>query len=87
MSAEDNLSQELFFNVHRGIHAQVPVSSVETDTAALKKAQVYGAQDDERDEKEVPVKKGSSVFVTGMTKRSPDRYRTRTYNPPREKKA
>ena len=127
MSAEDNLSQELFFNAHRGvstgpkhkvkkslgmhwsadegiadmfssrvsankpygviIHAQVPVSSVETDTAALKKAQVYGPQDDERDEKEVPVKKGSSVFVTGMTKRSPDRYRTRTYNPPREKKA
>jgi hypothetical protein len=128
MSAEDNLSQELFFEAHRGVstgpkhkvkknlgmhwstdegiadmfssrvsaqkpygvivHAKIPMSSVETDTATLKKHQVYGSEDtDERNEKEVPVKKGSSVFVTGVTKRKGSNYRTRTYNPPREKKA
>ena len=138
MSAQDNLSQELFFNAHRGIavgkegveqksgvgmhwsadqeiakdfavdntdrgyyekpvviHAQVPISSVETDTDALERFQVGGVFSGE---KEVPVERGNKLLITGRTtlrqdkslkdvKKTRDFYsksRTRTYNPPRE---
>ena len=140
MAAEDNLSQELFFNVHRGIvagsggvdqksgvgmhwsadkaiaedfavdnnvpgytkpyvlHAQVPLSSVETDTETLERKHVGGLYSGE---KEVPVGIGNKLRITGRTTLRQDknaqdvtknrnRYpksRTRTYNPPREAKA
>lgn len=137
MSAEDNLSQELFFKAHRGlsntksnqiskenlgmhwsanrnisnlfaarpdlalgdsdlknqnpstvIHADIPISSVETHTSTLKNrgvGEVHG-------EEEVPVKAGSSVKVTGLThitwpSKVRARERKRTYTPPREMKA
>lgn len=137
MSAEDNLSQELFFKAHRGlsntksnqiskenlgmhwsanrnisnlfaahpdiafgdsdlrshnpssvIHADIPLSSVETHTPTLEKGGVFeGVGEDE-----VPVKKGSSVKVTGLThitwpSKVRARERKRTYTPPREMKA
>ena len=137
MSAQDNLSQELFFQAHRGlsntrsnkiskenlgmhwsadrnvstlfaarpdialgdsdlrshnpssvIHADIPLSSVETHTPTLEKGGVFeGIGEDE-----VPVKKGSLVKVTGLThitwpSKVRSRERTRTYTPPREMKA
>ena len=138
MAAEDNLSHELFFNVHRGIsvgskgvdqksgvgmhwsadkaiaedfavdnldrgyyekpvvlHAQVPLSSVETTTETLRSKNVGGSF---KGEKEVPVGRGKQIRITGRTtlrqdknakdvKKNRHRYpksRTRTYNPPRE---
>jgi hypothetical protein len=137
MSAEDNLSKELFFNVHRGvavgsegvdqkrgvgmhwsadkaiaedfavdnnepgrtkpyvIHAEVPLSSVETHTGTLNKKNVGGVFSGEN---EVPVGRGNQIRITGRTtlrqdktaqdvKKNRNRYpksRTRTYNPPRE---
>ena len=137
MAAEDNLSHEMFFKVHRGIvaengyvdqrsgvgmhwsadksiaedfavdnnepgrtkpyvlHAEVPVSSVETDTQRLKKENVGGVFSGEN---EVPVARGKQIRITGRTtlrqdknakdvKKNRHRYpksRTRTYNPPRE---
>ena len=126
MSSQDNLSNELFYQVHRGlptgkkhhikkalgmhwssdrgiahrfsegstafrgstkygaiIHANVPMSSVETDPRTLWEHRVV--QGDV--EQEVPVKKGAKVFVTGVTKRKGDKTRTRRYNPPRERTA
>lgn len=62
------------------IHANVPMSSVETDPKTLWEHRVI--QGDV--EQEVPVKKGAKVFVTGVTKRKGKRTRTRTYNPPRK---
>lgn len=130
--SSNNLSNELFFNVHRGlsaekerlnqkhhvgmhwsandiiaedfavdnnepgrtkpyiIHAEVPISSVETDSDTLYNRGVGG---DFAGEKEVPVKPGSPIRVTGRTTlrkdKSDSRYqysksRKRTYNPPRE---
>ena len=131
------LSNELFFNVHRGIavgeegldeksgvgmhwsadqeiakdfavdntdhgyydkpvvlHAQVPISSVETDTDALEGKKVGGFFSGE---KEVPVGRGKKMLITGRTtlRKDPNindrkirhqypKERTRTYNPPRE---
>ena len=139
MAAEDNLSHEMFFKVHRGIvaengnvdqrsgvgmhwsadksiaedfavdnnepgrtkpyvlHAEVPVSSVETDANTLNKQKVGGVFSGEN---EVPVARGKQIRITGRTTLRKDpkindgknrnRYpksRTRTYNPPREAKA
>jgi hypothetical protein len=137
MAAQDNLSQELFFQVHRGIvaegsksvdqkrnvgmhwsaeraiaedfaidnnqpgvtkpyvlHAEVPISSVETDPHTLDAKDVGGIFGGE---KEVPVGRGQKIRITGRTtlRKDPNlndgknrhRYpksRTRTYNPPRE---
>jgi hypothetical protein len=64
------------------LHANVPVSSVETNPQTLWKNRVSGDL-----ESEVPVKKSSSVFVTGVTKRKGTKTRTRRYTPPREMKA
>ena len=152
MAAEDNLSQELFLEAHRGVntsyphypksgtssqynldmnnlgthwsadsqvakefanspnsraltphwrtdyahvvHAQVPMSSVETDTETMRKGGFanFGSKDP-HEEKEVMVKEGASVKITGVTnlRRSKDqdaiKTRKRTYNPPREMKA
>ena len=61
------------------LHANVPMSSVETDPKTLWKNRVSGDLEDE-----VPVQKGSSVLLTGVTKRKGSKTRTRTYNPPRE---
>ena len=148
----NNLSQELFFNVHRGvntsyphypkegkssqykldsqnlgthwsadeqvakefanhpssrrfypswrtnhakvIHAEVPVSSVETDTETMKRGGFANfSLQDPTEEKEVMVKEGAPVRVTGVTKlrESKDKGRVqsrkRTFNPPREMKA
>ena len=65
------------------LHANVPISSVETNSDTLWKHRVI----DGDVESEVPVKKGSSVFVTGVTKRKGTKTRTRRYTPPREMKA
>lgn len=123
------LSNELFFNVHRGIpvpsrkdietnwtgmhwsakpeiakdfaidnaepgttqpfvlHAQVPISSVETNERILREKKVGGVF---HKEEEVPVGRGKPVKLLGITKyRGGKRFeksRTRTYNPPREAK-
>ena len=65
------------------IEGQVSKKSRETRPDVLKKNQVY----DEYWENEIPVKKGSTVHVTAVTKLSDKRDRTRTYNPPRKWKA
>ena len=82
----------------RVIHANVPMSSVETDTEVLKKrgfGSFPGANN--LGEQEVMVKEGAPVHVTGITKmkdiggyeneRVRVKTRTRRYNPPREMKA
>ena len=77
-------------------HGQVPMSSVETNTERLKKRGYAGfSGKDPLGEKEIPVKEGAAVKVTGRTKYkrkmfpggSEVKMRTRTYNPPREMKA
>lgn len=74
------------------IHAEVPMSSVETDTAQMQKrgyASFPGPNN--LGEQEVMVKEGAPVKVTGITsyRRSKNDVasRTRRYNPPREMKA
>jgi len=86
------------------LHAKIPMGSVETKYSELHNRAVLSPRNlNENAEKEVPVKKGSPVFVTGITKTykapefDPDsgkenavrkiRTRTRTYNPPREMQA
>jgi hypothetical protein len=86
------------------LHAKIPMGSVETKYSELHNRAVLSPRNlNENAEKEVPVKKGSSVFVTGITKtyKAPEflpysgkenvdrkiRTRTRTYNPPREMQA
>jgi len=152
MAAQDNLSNELFFKVHRGvnvsyphypeeggssryvidsknlgvhwsadadvakgfanspnsrstepswrtdhakvIHADVPMSSVETNTTtmAARGYNNFGGKDP-WDEKEVMVKKGAPIKVTGITKLRESRNtgevksRKRTYKVPREMSA
>lgn len=150
MSASDNLSNELFFQAHRGIntsyphypkqgkssqyrldsnnlgthwsadeqvakefanspnsraltsywrtnhakvvHAEVPLSSVETDTATMQQGGFANfSRQDPHEEKEVMVKEGAPIKVTGVTKlrQSGDAIKTRkrTYKPAREMKA
>ena len=72
------------------VHADVPLRNVETDTPTLKRKQVD--LKGETNEQEVPVKSGSNVQVTGLTRITwpstmRERQRKRTYNPPREMKA
>lgn len=152
MAAQDNLSNELFFKVHRGvnvsyphypqaggssqysldsknlgthwsadadvakefanspnsraltshwrtdhakvIHADVPMSSVETDSETMRLGGFANfSSQDPHEEKEVMVKKGAPIKVTGITKlrQSKDRNeiksRKRTYKKPREMSA
>ena len=129
MSESDNLSNELFFEAHRGIignldpkyglgmhfsrsekkarwfasrqywtpgtvvHAKIPMSSVETDTKVLGQRGFAGFEGkDPLAEEEVPVKQGSPVYVTGVTKLraakpltgGERKSRTRTYRTPRK---
>jgi len=71
------------------VHAQIPLSSVETRTKKLLKmgVQLHNPESEE----EVTAKRKSKVFVTGLTSvRSTPfgrKERKRTYNPPREMKA
>ena len=127
------LSNELFFEAHRGIihdspleknvgvhfssspevarafatrsfwkpgliyHAQIPVSSVETNTKQLvRRGYASFPGKNNLGEKEVMVKEGAPIKVTGVTKLSSRRaateedtrrVRKRTYNPPREMRA
>lgn len=86
------------------LHAKIPLGSVETKYSELRNRAVLSPKNlNENAEKEIPVKKGSSVFVTGISKTYKEsvfdgdsgkenaarkiRTRTRTYNPPREMKA
>ena len=71
------------------VHANVPMSSVETDTKTLRErgyARFGGS--DPLGEKEVMVKENAPVQVTGITKLRKSgetiKSRTRKYNPPRE---
>jgi hypothetical protein len=104
-SSSENVAQKFAARVpwEHGtiIHAKIPMSSVETDTKTLGQrgyAGFIGKLRDPLGEKEVPVKEGASVFVTGKTSLKPApplpdgergerRSRKRTYNPPREMKA
>ena len=72
------------------LHGEVPMSSVETDTRTMQQRGHAGyTGKDPLGEKEIQVKEGSPVKVTGMTKyRTTDNFtktksRTRRYNPPR----
>jgi hypothetical protein len=76
------------------IHAKVPMSSVETDTAKMKEGGFANfSRQDPHNEQEVMTKEGAPIQVTGMTtmRRSKDhtevKSRKRNYNPPREMKA
>jgi hypothetical protein len=73
------------------LHGEAPMSSVEMSTTNLIRRGFAGhGSQDPLNEKEVQLKEGSKVKVTGMTKyRTTDRFtktktRTRRYNPPRE---
>jgi hypothetical protein len=83
-------------------HAQIPVSAVETGFTRLRDSGFANfAGKDPLGEKEVPVKEGATVKVTGVTSHrrtylGPNKTvnqgtalksRTRRYNPPREMKA
>lgn len=76
------------------VHAEVPISSVETDTKVLNRWGVSDAEQEKANpEKEVPIKSGTSIKVTGVTspsrRVSPTKWksgRTRRYNPAREMK-
>jgi hypothetical protein len=78
----------------RVVHAEIPMSSVETHTETMKQGGFANfSRQDPMNEKEVMTKEGAPVRVTGMTtmRRSKDqtevKTRKRTYNPPREGKA
>jgi len=69
-------------------NAEIPLSSVETDTNVLKKNKVFSPENlNENSEEEVPVKKGKTVRVKSTSISTRARTRTRNYNPPREMKA
>jgi hypothetical protein len=92
-SADEHVAEDFSgINLHpeksRVLHAEVPISSVQTDTETLHDLNAM----DHPDEKEVTVVRGAPVKVTGVSsfREIPGRRvkkRTRTYNPPREVKA
>lgn len=73
------------------ISANIPVSSVETNTKRLKNLDVLNEDNTPKyaGEDEVTVKSGAPVFVKSVKKEQPNfgRTRTRTYNPPRKVQA
>jgi hypothetical protein len=78
-------------NYARIIHAEIPMSSVETNTETMKQGGFANfSRQDPMNEQEVMTKEGAPVRVTGMTtlRRSKDeteiKSRKRTYNPPRK---
>jgi hypothetical protein len=66
------------------INAEVPISSMETNTRTLKRK---GVGNGKVDEKEVTVKTGKPIKVKSVQSLNNGRTRTRTFNPPREMKA
>jgi len=88
-NAEPGLTKPYIF------HAEIPISSVETDTDTLDYKNVGGVFSGE---KEIPVGGGQKIRITGRTTLRQDKdvgtmrhprhkypkSRTRTYNPPRE---
>jgi len=102
-SASENVAKKFAakFHLTHGtiIHAKIPISSVETNTKILGQRGFAGFMgQDPLNEKEIPVKEGATVLVTGKTSLKPPsllpngeqgerRTRKRTYNPPREMKA
>jgi len=73
------------------INAEIPISSMETNTETLKRKGVgngYLYADGTRfDEKEVTAKTGKPINVKSVQSLRKGRTRTRTYNPPRGMKA
>ena len=86
---------------HTTITADIPMSSVETDTNVLKSKDVVGKSGkyEYPHEQEIPVKEGAPVYVKEIQSKSPkknlankDRFqrhrvRTKRFNPPKEMKA
>jgi len=75
----------------RVVHAEIPMSSVETHTEKMKQGGFANfSRQDPHGEAEVMTKEGAPVRVTGITtlRRSKDetqiKSRKRTYNPPRK---
>jgi hypothetical protein len=73
-------------------HGEIPISSVETDFNRLYDRSVLSPSNlNENREKEVPVKRGAPILVTGRTKGTLRngvwKTRERTYKKPREMKA
>ena len=102
--AEERAARHLHYGGHRGEvwHGTAPISSVETNTKLLGQRGFAGFQGkDPLNEKEVPLKQGAPVTVTGVTRyrlkehRHPQGFisgtevkqRERRFNPPREMKA
>ena len=72
------------------VHAEVPISSVETNRKTLLDNRVGTVVlGDPLMESEIPVKKGAAIKVTGVTNVRGElgKRRTRKYNPPREMRA
>ena len=72
-------------------HGEIPISSVETDYNTLyDKGVLYPINLNDNREKEIPVKKGAPITVTGRTKATLRngvwKTRERTYKKPREMK-
>ena len=81
-------------NYAKVLHADVPLSSVETHEETLHRRGYAGFdRKDPFGEKEVPVREGAPVRLTGITKlreskdKNEIKSRKRTFNPPREMKA
>jgi hypothetical protein len=102
--AEERASRHLRYGGHKGEvwHGTASISAVETDTARLKERGYAGFEGkDPLGEKEVPLKEGAPVTVTGVTKYrikehrheqgfitgTETKRRERRFNPPREMKA
>lgn len=94
-TADPSIARNMFATPFGSVvHAEVPLSSVETNTKVLNRWGVSDAeQENANPEKEVPIKSGNSIKVTGVTgpsrRVSPTKWkpgRTRRYNPPREMK-
>lgn len=101
--AEERASRHLHYGGHKGEvwHGTAALSSVEMDTNRLKERGYAGfAGKDPLGEKEVPLKEGAPVKVTGVTKYRIKEHRKdnllvgtevktrkRTFNPPREMRA
>ena len=92
--SENNVNGEYTGQPGLIYHAQIPLSSVETDPHTLDE---HSVMPDNHEEKEIPVKRGAKVTVVARTKvtptldtdysEAPPRMRRRNYNPPREMKA
>lgn len=69
-SADPQVARRFAGSFGTVMHAEVPISAVETDSKRLSRAQVWQDSRDremKRPEKEVPVKPGAKVKVTGIS--------------------